>query len=453
MIYVASHGGFHPEQYPLGGGAAVSRQLIEAWGADPGISLTLLAPGLRPHDLPENVRYVRLQVLEDNVHPAQLDRRAYARFCRRFEDSATSFLDSFRKRPLTNSFAVLCNDICEGVDFKRVAAMGFPVTTIFHVDVADFFSRMYLGSNGPPVKLVKFFRWVSKAHLSGICPDVLRLVFEKQADCLRHSSRIVVPSDGMVQTIAQCYGNEMVEKTAVVPWGGWEEPVSESEVEQEVKKAVREFDLNGETTVLLTMSRISPEKGLDHLLKALRLWEKKASEGDQTQSPKPKDIRVLICGSAAFMGGESYAAKIRRMASSLQRIRVAFPGHVGGARKRAFFRVADLFVVPSRHESYGLTLVEALRQGVPVVSSATCGARHLVNEKYGRTISLEGKTGTERLLRAIQDVTGKSEVLRSMKNEALIAGRAMDFTTGADTLKEVIAGTIGEDRNKPGKQR
>ena len=187
----------------------------------------------------------RLQVLEDNVHPAQLDRRAYARFCRRFEDSATSFLGSFRKRPLTHSFAVLCNDICEGVDFKRVAAMGIPVTTIFHVDVADFFSRMYLGSNGPPVKLVKFFRWVSKTHLSGICPDVLRLVFEKQADCLRHSSRIVVPSDGMVQTIAQCYGKKMVEKTAVVPWGGWEEPLSASVVEQEMKKAIREFDLSG----------------------------------------------------------------------------------------------------------------------------------------------------------------------------------------------------------------
>ena len=39
---------------------------------------------------------------------------------------------------------------------------------------------------------------------------------------------------------------------------------------------------------------------------------------------------------------------------------MVFPGYVTGERKRAFFALADLYVFPSRHESYGLTLLEAL---------------------------------------------------------------------------------------------
>ncbi|MFQ5691649.1 MAG: hypothetical protein ACE5IM_01210, partial [Nitrospinota bacterium] len=143
IVYTAAHGGYHPERHPLGGGAAVCWHLVQLWAADPRVSLTLLAPGKKPPDFPPAVRYVRLDVLDENAHPAQLDRREYARFCRRFEAAATGHLERLAKPPVRR-FAVLCNDIAEGVDFRRVAGMGLPIVTIFHVDVADIFSRLYL---------------------------------------------------------------------------------------------------------------------------------------------------------------------------------------------------------------------------------------------------------------------------------------------------------------------
>ncbi|MFQ5914774.1 MAG: glycosyltransferase family 4 protein [Nitrospinota bacterium] len=442
IVYTAAHGGYHPERRPLGGGAAVCWRLVHHWAADPQISLTLLTPEKKPPDFPRTVRYVHLPVLDDDVHPARLTLLEYARFSRRFEAAATDYVQALTKQSPFRRFAVLSNDISEGVDFRRVSAMDCPVVTVFHVDVADFFSRMYLRFKGPPVASVQFHRAIADMGLSQPCPEVFRLVFEKQLECVRHSSRLVVPSEEMARTLARCYGEAATRKTAVLPWGGWDDFCSEREVETEMAKARREFDLRPETVVLLTLSRISPEKGIDRLLKALLLWEKKAPPEPIGSAAKPADLQVLICGSAAFMRGEAYAGKLRRLASRLRRIRVSFPGHVGGARKRALFRLADLYVFPSRHESYGLTLVEALRQGVPVLSSATYGARHLVRPSYGRVVDLDSRDGHRRLLAALQETLADRRGLTSMKQEALRAGRAMDFSKTASDLKDLIAATL-----------
>lgn len=443
IVYIAAHGGYHPEHHPLGGGAAVCRRLVQLWGADPRISLTLLAPAEKPPDFPPTVGYVRLPVLKGNLHPAQLTQREYAAFCRGFEAAATKCLERLAKESPSRRFAVLSNDIAEGIDFRRASALGLPVVTLFHVDVADIFSRLYLGCKGPPVPAVRLFSSLEALGLCGLCPDVLRLVFEKQAQCVRHSARLAVPSGEMARTLARCYGEGARRKTAVLPWGGWEEAVSEQEVEAEVAKARREFDLGPETTVLLTLSRISPEKGTDFLLKALLSWERQAAPSSRESRPETRleDLRVLICGSAAFMGGEAFARKLQRLASKLRRIRVSFPGHVGGPRKRALFRLADLYVFPSRHESYGLTLVEALRQGVPALTSACHGARHLVRPAYGRVVNLD-RCGPRRLLDALQTLLADRERLASMKEEARRAGREMDFSRAASNLRDLIAATL-----------
>jgi glycosyltransferase involved in cell wall biosynthesis len=77
------------------------------------------------------------------------------------------------------------------------------------------------------------------------------------------------------------------------------------------------------------------------------------------------------------------------MASRLRRTRVVFPGYVGGERKAGFFALADLYVFPSRHESYGLTLLEALAAGLPAVCLDRYGARGILREEFGELVTPE----------------------------------------------------------------
>ncbi|MFQ5692586.1 MAG: glycosyltransferase, partial [Nitrospinota bacterium] len=91
----------------------------------------------------------------------------------------------------------------------------------------------------------------------------------------------------------------------------------------------------------------------------------------------------------------------------------------------------------------GLTLVEALRQGVPVLASDSYGARHLVRPDYGRVVNIEGRDGARRLRGALGAMLRDGERLAAMREAALRAGREMDFARAATGLRDLIAGTLG----------
>ena len=90
------------------------------------------------------------------------------------------------------------------------------------------------------------------------------------------------------------------------------------------------------------------------------------------------------------MQGVRFFEKLRALAAKLRKTRVIFPGYVTGDRKKAFFALADLYVFPSRHESYGLTLLEALAAGVPAVCLDHHDARSVMKEEFGAIVEPDG---------------------------------------------------------------
>ncbi|HUK81747.1 MAG TPA: glycosyltransferase family 4 protein [Verrucomicrobiae bacterium] len=325
VVYTAAHAHF-PDTEPLGGGKAVADYLIRHhpdW--------SVLSP-----------QSVGLSVAQPLTEMSEF---AYARFCRQFERATTN--ESLKRDP--QRCVVLCNDISEGPNFSVLDERGYAVVTIFHVDVVEFFCKMYLKDFVPS-------HWLSKLRLFSAMPDVLRLVFEKQHDCVRHSARIVVPSEPMWASILRCYPWCDPQKIVVLPWGN----IAEHDA---ILPGDAPYSIADDEFVIMTLSRLSPEKGIERLLAALPHVE--------THGRK---LRVFICGAPAFMKGRRYERRLRRMASRVTNVCVEFTGHVTGRQKTALLRRADLFVSPSRHESYGLTIAEAQAAGCRIISHSHYGA-------------------------------------------------------------------------------
>ena len=177
--------------------------------------------------------------------------------------------------------------------------------------------------------------------------------------------------------------------------------------------------------MLLTLSRISPEKGQDLLLDALADWERRADFPDYP-------LWLFVCGEAAYMKGGGFLRKLQEKAARLRRTRVIFPGYVTGARKSGFFRLADVYVFPSRHESYGLTLIEALEAGVPAVCLDHHGARSVMREEFGAMVPASGlRAGIQRLL---EDEEGRKKMGAAARSFA----RGEKFSTRAAQLAELL---------------
>lgn len=332
IFYTAAHAEF-PDTEPLGGGKAVADHLIRSWPASVAGPLNVLSP-----------RSVGLNLAKPLFAMSELE---YARFCRQFERATTDVI--LRHDP--QQCVVLANDISEGPDFQTLGETGYRVATIFHVDVVEYFTKFYLRGLVRPETAARqrWFRWM---------PDVLRLVFEKQHRCVRHSQRLIVPSEPMRHTIQRCYPDESRDKVMVIPWGDLAQPVTPDPA------SIADFNLANDEIAIVTLSRLSPEKGIERLLTALP---------HVTADGHP--WRVLVCGAPAYMGGRRYERRLRKLAARLRpAIRVEFPGHLTGQRKASMLHRADVFVSPSRHESYGLTIAEAQRAGCRVVSHRHYGA-------------------------------------------------------------------------------
>jgi glycosyltransferase involved in cell wall biosynthesis len=390
ILYTAAHGGFRESAVPLGGGAAICDLLVEEWSRTKPFEFRLIGPEARAREI---------------VHFSE---RTYAKFAREFQRYSTE--EILKHDP--KDTVVLANDVSEGPDFT--ALREYRVFTICHVDVVAYVADIYFRGLIRPettVKLYRGFHWA--------LPSISKLVWEKQDASIRHSEGLIVPSPGMKEVMLRCYPHCPAEKIHVLPWG-----VPAPGPPGDAIPLRHEFNVPDNARVLLTLSRISPEKGQDLLLKKLMEWERSA---DYPREP----LWLFICGDAAFMQGFEFLEKLRSLAAKLKKTRVLFPGYVTGDRKKAFFALADLYVFPSRHESYGLTLMEALAAGVPAVCLDHHGARAVMKEDFGLIVQPSG------LIPAIKSLLNNGD-LHKMQTAARLFALNHSFSDQAARLAKLL---------------
>lgn len=410
----AAHGGYGSEKVPLGGGAAVFERLIHS-RAFAKHSLELLGPGPHP---PDRGTYHRL--LPSDRAPSALSMMEYARFSRDFGEATTEAVLALKPDVL------ICHDISEGPDVRILAQAGIPVVTIFHVDVVDIFNRLYLGGVASAESLAALYRKTSRLPW----PEVLKLVFAKQQEVMSYGALSVVPSKGSQQLVERAYPNSPV-PVITIGWGVPECPFGDAEIAERALDLRTQHGISAGHRILLTLSRLSPEKAQHRLLEAV-LW---AEHHDRC----PDDVTVVIAGAPAFMEGPRHYKRLQALARKLK-TRVVFPGHVGGIDKAAWYSTADIFVVNSLHESYGLTTLEAMQQGCPVVAVRSFGTADTVTDDVGRLV-VPGPDLPLRLWGTLELYLKPegSERLSEFSLNARRKARKESFENAADTLERAAA--------------
>lgn len=106
--------------------------------------------------------------------------------------------------------------------------------------------------------------------------------------------------------------------------------------------------------VVLSLGRVHPKKGLARLVRA---WSK-------VEASCP-DWRLKIAGPPE--AGHDHELRVLAMALGLTR--VSIEGPIYGEAKTIAYQDADVFVLPTLNENFGLTVAEALAAGTPAISS------------------------------------------------------------------------------------
>jgi glycosyltransferase involved in cell wall biosynthesis len=189
---------------------------------------------------------------------------------------------------------------------------------------------------------------------------------------------------------------------------------------------------SAEGTALLTVGTISRVKGHDRLLAAL---------AELADLP----WRWTCVGSASV--DPERAARLRAFAAALGLDdRLDLAGPLGGAELEAAYADADLLVLPSRSETYGMVVTEALGRGLPVVATDVGGVREALGETAeghvpGLLVPADDHHALATALRRWLSDAGLRHTLReaALGRRRQLAGWSVTAGVVADVVREVAA--------------
>jgi glycosyltransferase involved in cell wall biosynthesis len=186
---------------------------------------------------------------------------------------------------------------------------------------------------------------------------------------------------------AQALGLRM--RSVVIPLG--------VDVDDADHAAPLEHDLIAGRRVILFLSRLDPKKNLEALIDTV------------ASSPTLRDSCVLLI---AGMGEPSYVASLKARAAAVGLSdRTIWLGHIDRMQKWAAFAAADVFVLPSFSENFGIAAIEALLAGTPcVLGLGVAIAREI--EEAGACIAVPAEPAN--IARALETVLGDDGLRSSM---------------------------------------
>lgn len=144
----------------------------------------------------------------------------------------------------------------------------------------------------------------------------------------------------------------------------------------------------GPSRTILSLGRLRHKKGLDVLIAA---WA-------EIEDAYP-DWRLRIVGPDE---GGGHVGVLKRLIAHRGLTRCAIEGPLFGPERNQAMADAELFVLPSRNENFGMTVAESLMMGVPVIASRGSPWKRLESVGCGIWVDLEKDALKDALIRMIE---------------------------------------------------
>jgi D-inositol-3-phosphate glycosyltransferase len=179
--------------------------------------------------------------------------------------------------------------------------------------------------------------------------------------------------------------------------------------------------------LLLFVGRIQPLKGAAVAVRALA-----------SLVPDHPDARLVIVGGPSGPQGETEVDRLVALVDELHLSdKVVFVPPRPHELLSTYYRAADVCLVPSRSESFGLVALEAAACGTPVVASDVGGLRSLID--HGRTGYLVEDPAPETFAAWVRQILAEPLLAERLSTGSVLRARRYTWARAADLLREIYA--------------
>ncbi|MBN3824749.1 glycosyltransferase [Burkholderia sp. Ac-20384] len=361
-----------------GGIATFNKDLAEGLGAEGRVVHVITqSPDFNRVDFENGAWIHRIVTKESELPPAAVERKIPAHIW----NWSTTALQEVRRIASHRKIGVIEAPIwdCEGCAFLFDGT--WPVVTSLHTTL-----HFWIQTHPEYAADAEWMKSFGKPMLA------LEAEMMTRSDAVRANSRAIVTE------IEAAYGFKFDrQKTVVVPHG-----LAAKSIAQEGQPAAKT-----DSVTLLFVGRLEPRKGIDVLLEAL----------PEVMADIP-NLKVRVIGDDTLPGPGGRTFKDAFVDSEAGRKwgdRVSFEGRAPDAVVRAAYAECDIFVAPSRFESFGLVFLEAMREGKPVIGCAAGGMPEVVSHDISGLLVTPGDSKS--LAQAIRTLANSPDVRARMGAE------------------------------------
>jgi len=258
----------------------------------------------------------------------------------------------------------------------------------------------------------------------GVKEEYQMRIHEVEEQLVRLSDHVIVCSESMKREIQGLFG--VTGKISVIP-NGVDASKFNFEVDRDTIK--EKFCCRRSTKMILFLGRLVYQKGVNVLIGALPIILSRYSKGE-------KDVKFVIVGEGPMR------KQLERDAAYLGVSKhVVFTGYLDDYMVRSLLKAADVVVVPSLYEPFGIVAIEAMAAKTPVVVSDIGGLSELIRDGEGIKVP---PNNSERLAEGVIKVLSDTEEGKKRVEEIVEKGFKKALSLNWDKVTEATIGVYAK---------
>lgn len=292
---------------------------------------------------------------------------------------------------------------------RRIVLKGvvaaYQVAQTYHLDVIHTQTEFGVGMLGKLVarqlkipvihtlhtKYEDYVHYIAKGKI--IRPGMVKYIIKNY---LHGVDGVIAPSDIVLETIDR-YGVDIEKR--VIPTGIKLDKFIRPEITpSDIAELRAKLNITPDETMLLSLSRLAEEKNIQAVIKSLTAIRDQAA------------VKLVIVGSGP------YQEKLAKLVEELDLTDlVVFTGLVDNHQTAYYYKAADFFISASTSETQGLTYIEALASGTPVLAVNNAYLKNLITDPVFGLLFETDEEISDAILKAITTTPEFDQVLYDQK--------------------------------------
>jgi 1,2-diacylglycerol 3-alpha-glucosyltransferase len=271
-----------------------------------------------------------------------------------------------------------------------------------------------------------YMHYISKGHMVGLTNEIARSFSKTYCE---GCEMIVAPSQKVVNTLKE-YG--VTRPIRIIPTGIEINRFKQVRSNPQARIEMRDkYGIDSRTPLIISLGRVSKEKSLEMIIQAM--------PGVLEKVP---DARLLIVGDGPAR------ESLQELADSiLKPDKVLFAGERPWDEVPGFYRCGDAFVSASVTETQGLTLIEAMASGLPVIARVDLSHQSMISHGENGLLFDNTEELTSCLVRVLQNETFSKELVAT-SDELVKRFSAENFGFEIESFYNEALGKYSKEKHK-----